>query len=110
MVGRIGMPPSDIRPGFHAAMRSADNRLPDGAGGGGAGASCARRLVFDPAHALNAAPELQPPVVGSEATTAPFAAPQTIMMVNLQRWPPILIDRSWIIAASPLYRCMALGK
>src|SRR6266702_3183044 len=70
MVVRFGMPPTDIRPGFQAAMRSAGNRLPDGASGGGAGASCAKRLVFKSL------------VVGSEAKAAPFAAPQTIMMAS----------------------------
>jgi hypothetical protein len=111
MVVRFGMPPSDIRPGFHAAMRSAGNRLPDGAGGGGAGASCARWLAFDPAHdplevpvtaTLDAVAELQRLVVGSEATAVPLTAPQMIMRASLQRQPPIPIERSRIIAASPL--------
>jgi hypothetical protein len=74
-------------------MRSAGNRLPDGAGGGGAAASCASWLVFDSAHdpldvpvtaALDAAAELQRLVVGSEATAASFAAAQTIMIASPQ--------------------------
>jgi hypothetical protein len=74
-------------------MRSAGNRLAEGAGGGGATSSCASWLVFDPAHdpldvpvtaALDAAAELQRLAVGSEAAAAPFAAPQTIMMASPQ--------------------------
>ncbi len=39
------MPPTDIRPGFHFAMRSAGNRLPDEPKEG-AGASCAKLRAF----------------------------------------------------------------
>jgi hypothetical protein len=91
MVVRFGMPPTDIRPGFHATMRSAGNRLPDGSAAGAAGASCANSKRSDPAHdpldvavavMLDAAAELQRPGVRSEATAVPFAAAQTIMMAR----------------------------
>src|SRR5690242_17883257 len=101
MAVRFGIPPTDIRPGFHAARRSAGKILKDAVDGGAAGTSSAKRVVSDPAHegirwpfvALSPVVGLQWLLTRSVAVAAAAAptTPQMTIAVSFAR-PPSLAD------------------
>src|ERR1700750_1406245 len=109
------MPSTDMRPGFHAAVRSAETRPSNGSSSAGTGVgaegnSCAKR-VHDEASAIapGAAVGSQPVVICPAPAIAPLVAPHTIMRVNTAaehkfrnvHWL-MVIDRLWLIADSAL--------